>query len=218
MIKCGHLFSGLIVLFVFLSAAACSSCRNTPVPLEAETASKAGEIVIEKYASDAPEDCSRAILNRVQQNFALLDYVFYKRGEYGRVANYLSRFYAHTDIFHKAKRYDSFILAYHPDTKDERKNVRCAVDIFTYDSNSPVKQIRRLENMDTTSLRKRPMGGSPGSLTFKAGTEYYRIFFSDKRVIFFFSYSPRPDAPDVKDDPALYAAALKLKECLTDSE
>jgi hypothetical protein len=209
MLRFRHFLSGLTALFVWLSVAGCSSYENTPVPREAETASRAGEIVIEDYASSAPEEFDHTILDRVRRRFTLLDDVFHKRGD--GVASYLSRFYAHTDIFHRARRCDSFILAYHPDTKDERRSIKCHVAVFTYDGNSPVKTIRRLENRDTTSLRKRPAEGRPGSLTFKAGPEYYRIFFSDKRVIFFFIYSARHD---VKDDPALYAAALELKKIL----
>ncbi|MDR1243220.1 MAG: hypothetical protein LBM00_10650 [Deltaproteobacteria bacterium] len=209
MLRFRHFLSGLAVLFVWLSVTGCSAYKNTPAPREAETASAAGAIVIEHYASSAPEEFDRTILDRVRQRFTRLDDVFHKRGD--GVASYLSRFYAHTDIFHRARRCDSFILAYHPDTRDERRSVECHVAVFTYDSNSPVKKIRSLENRDTTSLRKRPAEGRTGSLTFKAGPEYYRIFFADKRVIFFFIYSARHD---VRDDPALYAAALELKEIL----
>jgi hypothetical protein len=218
MIRCKPFFSRLAAVFAVLSVAGCSACGNIPGPQGVETASRADGIIIERYLSSAPEDFNRATLDCVRQKFTLPGDVVHKRGEYGSVADYLARFYAYTDAFHRARRYDSFILAYNPETGDRRRDLRCHVAMFTYDSNAPVQNIRRLENRVTTSLRKRPEGGHPGSLTFKAGTEYYRVFFSDKRVIFFFVYSSFSIAEAQDDDPGLYAAALELKECLLNEQ
>ena len=215
MIRFRRFASGPIVLFVFLCATACAGNNNTSVTQKIDTASRAGEIVIEKYFSSSPDEFNLATLNCLRRKFALLEDVLHPRGEYGSAADYLSRFYAYTDAFHRAKRCDSFILAYHPDTEGELSNVKCHVAIFTYDSSAPVQQIQRLENRDTTTLRKRPAEGLPGSLTFKAGTEHYRVFFSETHIVFFFVYRMYPG---VIDDPALYAAALELKECILPAE
>ncbi len=130
------------------------------------------------------------------------------------VADYLSRFYGHTDAFYKARRCDSFLVRRQAGMPDNSYHMA----VFTYDDNTQVERIRKMEPKGADNLRTPPTAEAPGRLTFKGPLEYYRVFFLDKRIVFFFwegrlSFAEKDTQP-YPEDSELFATAVKaLEDC-----
>ena len=130
------------------------------------------------------------------------------------VADYLSRFYGYTDAFHKARRCDSFLVCRQAAMPDNYYHMA----VFTYDDNTQVERIRKMEPKGDDNLRTPPTAEAPGRLTFKGPQEYYRVFFLNKRIVFFFwegrlSFAEKGTQP-YPEDSELFATAVKaLEDC-----
>lgn len=168
------------------------------------------EIIIASHHSTRAEESANAPwLGCLGRSFKLPRGVTQFR--YGGVALYLSRFYEYTDLFDKAESCESLVLNYA--TSDAPQGTGYPwyhVAMFSYKNQRSVELIRKLEQRDKDFSRKRATEDASGQLTFKSGTECYRVYFADKKVIFFF-FQGRPSC---EEDPELFAAALRVKECL----
>ncbi len=160
-------------------------------------------------ASTNPQ-AARSLVSCLEKRFAVRS----EKPHTNDVADYLSRFYGHTDAFHKARRCDSFLVRRQAVMPDNYYHMV----VFTYDDNAQVERIRKMEPKGDDNLRTPPTAESPGRLTFKGPLEYYRVFFLDKRIVFFFwegrlSFAEKDTQP-YPEDSELFATAVKaLEDC-----
>ncbi len=192
--RCPSLFLLSALLFLAPAPANAAGARSVPV-----------DIILN--SSTAPKE-DNPFLACAGQRFSARDAEVHNR----TVANYLSRFYGHTDAFHKARRCDSFLLRRQEPAPDSDHAYHVAV--FSYDDATQVERVRRLEPGGIRNLRTPATSTAPGLLTFKGPPERYRVFFLGKRIVFFF-WAPPVVGPSHGEDPELQAAALEfLEDCL----
>ena len=158
-------------------------------------------------ASTDPQ-AARFLVSCLETRFAVRS----ERPHTSNVADYLSRFYGHTDAFHKARRCDSFLVRRQAVMPDNYYHMA----VFTYDDNAQVERIRKMEPKGADNLRTPPTAEAPGQLTFKGPMEYYRVFFLDRRIVFFFwegrlSFAEKDTQP-YPEDSELFATAVKALE------
>ncbi len=194
----------MLVIFLLFAA---------PVPADApedqESATEASGISARLNAS-TDQESAKILSTCLEKHFPVLIEEPHK----GTVADYLSRFYGHTDAFHKARRCDSFMIRRQISMPDQV----CHMAVFSYDDNKQVDRIRKMEPKESTNLRTPPTADAPGRLEFKGPLEYYRVFFLDKRIVFFFWGSrislTAETAQPYPEDSGLFDVALKaLEEC-----
>ena len=190
--------SVLFVCFVFMPSAS----AETP-------AREISDISFLLNASTDPLG-ARPLVSCLEKRFAVRS----EKPHTNDFAEYLSRFYGDTDAFHKARRCDSFLVRRQAVMPDNNYHMA----VFTYDDNAQVERIRKMEPMGVDNLRTPPTAEAPGRLTFKGPQEYYRVFFLDKRIVFFFwegrlSFAKKDTQP-YPEDSALFETAVKaLEDC-----
>ena len=195
---------------VFFCLSVLSACFVFVTPVSAETPESESSDISFLLNASTDAQGARALVSCLETRFAVRS----ERPHTSNVADYLSRFYGHTDAFHKARRCDSFLVRRQAGMPDNNYHMA----VFTYNDNTQVERIRKMEPEGTDNLRTPPRPDEPGRLTFKGPLEYYRVFFLDKRIVFFFwegrlSFADKNTQP-YPEDSELFATAVKaLEEC-----